>query len=120
MRATCQESYSDVIRKIEVDLRSRDDIPALIRGLQHIYMEDHLRMLVFSVLKENHFTIADLTTGRPGMDLWSLFVLAVFRVNLDWDYDRLTDMVNYHSMIGLLPKMVMYLLVQLNMMPLIQ
>ncbi|MFK7827360.1 MAG: hypothetical protein AB8G05_24665 [Oligoflexales bacterium] len=51
MRATCKESYSYVIRKIEVDLGSRDDIPALIRGLQHIYMEDHLRMLVFSVLK---------------------------------------------------------------------
>ena len=46
MRATCQESYSDVIRKIDVDLRSRDDIPALIRGLQHIYMDYHLRMLV--------------------------------------------------------------------------
>ena len=44
MRATYQESYSDVIRKIEVDLHSRDDIPALIRGLQHIYVEDHLRM----------------------------------------------------------------------------
>ena len=25
--------------------------------------------------------------------------MAVFGVNLDWDYDRLTDMVNYHSMI---------------------
>lgn len=99
MRATCKESYSDVIRKIEVDLRSRDDIPALIRGLQHIYMEDHLRMLVFSVLKENHFTIADVTTGRPGMDLWRLFVLAVFRVNLNWDYDRLTDMLNNHLLI---------------------
>ncbi|MFK7826178.1 MAG: hypothetical protein AB8G05_18640, partial [Oligoflexales bacterium] len=92
MRATCKESYSYDTMKLKVDLGSSDDIPALIRGLQHIYMEDHPRMLKISVLKPTHFTIADLTTGRPGMDLWRLFVLAVFRVNLDWDYDRLTDM----------------------------
>ena len=57
MRATYQESYSDVIRKIEVDLRSRDDIPALIRGLQHIYMEDHLNLSSTELYRQLHIPV---------------------------------------------------------------
>ncbi|MBU2760885.1 hypothetical protein HF673_19420 [Acidithiobacillus thiooxidans] len=31
------------ISAIQLDLKSRDDIPRLLRGLQHIYMQPELR-----------------------------------------------------------------------------
>jgi len=33
------------------------------------------------------------------MELWKIFVLGVLRVNLNWDYDRLHEMVNTHKTI---------------------
>ena len=30
------------------------------------------------------------------MDLWKILVMGVLRVNLNWDYDRLQEMVNQH------------------------
>ena len=36
-------------------------------------------------------------TGRPGMDLWTLFVLAQARLCLNISYDRLHDLANNHS-----------------------
>jgi hypothetical protein len=37
--------------------------------------------------------------GRAGMDLWKIFVMGTLRVNLNWDYDRLLEMVNQHRLI---------------------
>lgn len=28
------------------------------------------------------------TKGRPGMDLWSILVMGVLRLDLNWDYDQ--------------------------------
>ena len=39
------------IADIKLDLRSRDDIPQLLRGLQHLYTQDELRQQVFKLLK---------------------------------------------------------------------
>ena len=33
------------------------------------------------------------------MDLWTILVLGVLRVNLNWDYDRLEEMANNHKTI---------------------
>ena len=41
----------------------------------------------------------DHKNGRPGMDLWKILVLGVLRLNLNWDYDRLLEMVNNHTTI---------------------
>ncbi len=35
-------------------------------------------------------------TGRPGMNLWEIFVLSVVRLTLDVDYDFLLDLANNH------------------------
>jgi len=41
----------------------------------------------------------DKKNGRPGMDLWKVFVMGTLRLNLNWDYDRVHDMVNNHKTI---------------------
>ena len=38
-------------------------------------------------------------TGRPGMDLWHIFVLGVIRLGLGCDYDRLEHIANYDNLV---------------------
>ncbi len=87
------------ISEIKINLRSRDDIPPLLLGLQHIYTNSDLREAVFGILEENILADIDSQNGRPGMDLWTILVLGVLRVNLNWDYDRLEEMANNHKTI---------------------
>ena len=48
------------IAQIEIDSKSRDDIPAVLKGLQHIYTNPPLREREFALLLEQ---------VRPGVDL---------------------------------------------------
>ncbi len=87
------------ISEIKINLKSRDDIPPLLLGLQHIYTNPELREAVFGILEANILTDINPQNGRPGMDLWTILVLGVLRVNLNWDYDRLEEMANNHKTI---------------------
>src|SRR3974390_1724613 len=40
------------IAENKIDVRSRDDIPLILLGLQHIYCTDDLREKVFAIIKE--------------------------------------------------------------------
>jgi len=84
------------IAKIEFDMRSRDEIPKLLMGLQHIYCTPELRERVFSILEEMIGTKVDIDNGRPGMELWKILVLGTIRLNCDWDYDKLKEMADNH------------------------
>ena len=85
------------ISKIAFDPKSRDDTPQVLRGLQYIYANFDLRAEVFKILEDNIAPGKNKKNGRPGMELWKIFVLAVVRVNLNIDYDRLHDMTNNHN-----------------------
>ena len=91
------------IGAIYLDPKSRDDIPQLLRGLQHIYTEPALRERVFAILREvmpNRVKgqgKADAATGRPGMEQWRILVLGVVRLGLNADYDRIHELANQHS-----------------------
>lgn len=87
------------ISEIKINLKSRDDIPPLLLGLQHIYTTPELRETVFGILEANIFADINPQNGRPGMDLWTILVLGILRVNLNWDYDRLEEMANNHKTI---------------------
>lgn len=39
------------VSEIKFDLRSRGDIPKVLRGLQHLYMNEPLRQKVFDLVK---------------------------------------------------------------------
>ena len=85
------------IAQIELDSKSRDDIPAVLKGLQHIYTNPPLRERVFALLLEQVRPGVDLKVGRPGMDLWRIFVLAVLKQGLGCDFDRLQELANQHQ-----------------------
>jgi hypothetical protein len=84
------------IGKIQFDARSRDDIPAVLRGLQFIYIEQDKRERLFTMLGQSLGENASLSTGRPGMELWCIFVLATLKQGLGCDWDRLQELANEH------------------------
>ncbi|MCF8209354.1 MAG: ISNCY family transposase [Rhodoferax sp.] len=84
------------VSKVSFDLRSRDDIPKILRGLQHIYSTETLRENVFALLEKNIAPTIDKANGRPGMTLWRILVCGVVRLDLNCDYDRLLELVNQH------------------------
>lgn len=87
------------IANIKFDPRSRDDIPQLLRGLQFLYTNDSIREEVFGLLQQVVPENTDAGKGRPGMHLWQVLVMGTLRLNLNWDYDRLQEMVNHHKTI---------------------
>lgn len=87
------------IASIELDLKCRDDIPKLLRGLQFLYTDEQTRDEVFKILEDMVPANVDVDNGRPGMHLWRILVMGTLRLNLDWDYDRLHNMVNNHKTI---------------------
>jgi len=85
------------IAKIEFDLKSRDEIPKLLRGLQAIYCHKEIRNQVFRALSQLIPPHIDTNNGREGMPLWKIFVLGTIRLNSNWDYDKLHEMANNHD-----------------------
>jgi len=87
------------IADIKIDLRSRDDIPAVLRGLQLLYTHEPTRAKLFELLDQVLVSKADKTVGRPGMELWRIFVLATLKQGLNCDFDRLQELANRHQTI---------------------
>lgn len=87
------------IASIKFDPRSRDDIPQILKGLQFLYVTETVRTEVFQILETLIPEDVDANNGRPGMLLWRILVMGVLRLNLNWDYDRLLEMVNHHRTI---------------------
>ena len=95
------------ITNINIDVTSRDDIPLILLGLQHIYTTDPLRQAVFSILNEvipyktvdgtDTLVAVDADKGRPGMDQWAILVLGTLRLGLNADYDRIQELANQHQ-----------------------
>jgi transposase, IS5 family len=85
------------VSKVKFDLKSRDDIPKILRGLQHLYVIPALRARLFALLEEHISPKVDKHNGRPGMTLWRIFVCGTVRLDLNTDYDRLHELVNHHD-----------------------
>jgi IS5 family transposase len=84
------------VSRVVLDPKSRDDIPQILRGLQHLYRDASLRAKLFQLLESDIAPKIDKQIGRPGMTLWSIFVCGVIRLDLNADYDRLHELVNQH------------------------
>jgi hypothetical protein len=93
------------IAEIKLDPKSRDDIPQILRGLQHLYTTPELREQIFAILQEvlperqieGKTVKADPNNGRPGMTQWQILVLGVLRLGLNADYDRIQELANEHN-----------------------
>ena len=87
------------ISNVGIDIRSRDEIPRLLLGLQFIYSQPNIRNTIFKLLKQIIPDGVNPNNGCPGMDLWKIFVLGAIRLICNWDYDKVHDIANNHKTI---------------------
>jgi hypothetical protein len=85
------------ISNIEFDLQSRDEIPKLLIGLQHIYTNKKLFKKVSDILQKLIPKHISTDNGCPGMDLWKILVLGTVRLVCNWDYDKVHEIANNHK-----------------------
>ncbi len=90
------EFWKKDISQIKFDLKSRDEIPKLLMGLQYIYSTPKVRAEVFKILKRI-MPVSKHKVGRPGMDLWKILVLGTLRLNCSWDFDKVHEIANNHT-----------------------
>jgi len=94
MRNTFEQQTSLDIKPIgetTVLLKSRDAIPSLVKALLMIYNTEKYRNQILGIL-EDKILAGKKKTGRKGLNLWQIFVLAQFRLALNLNYDRLHHM----------------------------
>ena len=84
------------IAEVSISQKSRHELPKILLGLQHIFMEESLRESILELI-ESVVLKDKQSTGRRGLDLWEIFVLGVVRLGLDANYDRLEDLANNHT-----------------------
>jgi len=64
---TPQLHFGEVnIADIEIDARSRDDVPAILKGLQYIYTDDAAREKVFTALEATLDPSVSTAVGSRG------------------------------------------------------
>lgn len=83
------------IGEVKVRIKSRDSVSPFLSALQKIYLTPEYNNRIFCIL-EDKLVKGKSKTGRPGMDLWQIFVLAQFRLCLNISYDRLHELANEH------------------------
>jgi len=86
------------IEKIRLPLKSRDELPPILAGLQWVWMQPTLKTDLFALL-ETKILAGKKSTGRTGMDLWQILVLGVVRLGLDADWDRMEHVANYDMLV---------------------
>lgn len=82
------------ISDVKFPLKSRDELPPVLMALQYIFVNPELNKKVFELL-EKKICSDKKKTGRKGMDLWHMLVLAVVRHALGTNWDRLEYLANY-------------------------
>jgi hypothetical protein len=96
---TAQPEFGLVpIEQIVLPLKSRDELPPILAGLQWIWTQPTLKAEILALL-EAKILAGKKATGRPGLDLWQILVLGIVRLGLDANYDRLEDFANHHTLI---------------------
>jgi hypothetical protein len=83
------------IEETFINPKSKNSLDQLLAALKAIYCNKKYNLEIFVIL-EDHINSGKKNTGRAGMDLWSIFVLAQVRLCLNLSYDVLHDLANNH------------------------
>lgn len=81
------------ISEVEIRTKSRDEMPPLLIALQTIFVTEGLNEQVFEIL-EACICKDKKATGRQGMDLWHILVLALVRHACNTNWDKLHHYAN--------------------------
>lgn len=87
-----------LIEDTPIPKKSRDSLAELVIALKEIYVTQEYNEQVYKIL-ENKILYRKKATGRPGMNLWQIFVLAQVRLCWNLTFDRLCLMANNDKLI---------------------
>ena len=85
------------IEDIDLDRKSRADIPALLIGLQYLYSQEALRDRIFALMDEYILPGIGKKVGHPGMEMWRILVMAVVKQGLGCEFSYLNELVDQHK-----------------------
>jgi hypothetical protein len=81
------------IHEIYINPKSKNALDQLIASLKEIYCNREYNDKVFSIM-EKYLPKVDRGNGRPGMNLWTIFVLGQVRMCLGMSYDMVQHLAN--------------------------
>jgi len=82
------------IADVNLNFKSRDELPPILKALQFIFVTPELNGKVFDILEKRVFPKSKKNVGRKGMDLWHILVFGVIRHAIGADWDKLHYMSN--------------------------
>jgi hypothetical protein len=83
------------IEDTEISAKIKNPLTEVMAGLLAIFNTPSYNERIFTLL-ETAFTKNKKKTGRKGMSLWQIFVLAQIRLSENMSYERLHDLANNH------------------------
>ena len=83
------------IEETWINPKSKNAIDELLAALKEIYCTPEYNEKIFSIL-DNHIMSGKKNTGRKGLDLWIVFVLAQLRLCLNISYEMVHNLANNH------------------------
>jgi len=83
------------IEETSISLKAKDAITEVLAGLLELYKNKEYNEKIFSIL-EDYLVKNKNQTGRSGMDLWQVFVLAQIRLCKKLSYEDLHAQANNH------------------------
>jgi len=86
------------ISQVKIPVNPRDHMANLLAALQYIFVNPKWNQEIFDLLNKK-IQGSKKKTGRPGMSLWEIFVLAQIRLCMNIGYDELHNLSNYHSLL---------------------
>ena len=88
---------------IRINPGSRDDVPKILRGIRSLVSNREFRIAPERLLAAGFLPGFDSGQGRPGMDLWRIFVLGVLEQGPGCDFDRLLHHANEDKLVRKFP-----------------
>ena len=94
------------IHEVKIPPKMKSHLVNLLAALQYIYVSSKWNKMIFKLLSDK--IIGDKKkTGRKGMSLWEIFVLAQVKLCMNISYEELHHGANYDSLLrgilGVLP-----------------
>lgn len=84
------------IGAVKINLKTRHQLAPILLGLQYLFKDENLSEQAFEIVSDKVLS-GKKATGRLGMSLWEILVLATVRLSLGIDYDFLLDHANEHQ-----------------------
>jgi hypothetical protein len=86
------------VSEIYINPKSKNALDQLVAALKEIFCNNVYNDKIFSIL-EKYSPKVSKSNGRPGMNLWTIFVLSQVRMCLGTSYEMLHNLANNHKLL---------------------